>query len=79
MDSVTVAQAKARLSEILDDVLRGRQVTITRRGRPVATLQPLERPRKPIDLGRIDAVRRRLPAAQTTALELVRAVRSERS
>ncbi|MBM5811263.1 MAG: type II toxin-antitoxin system prevent-host-death family antitoxin [Gammaproteobacteria bacterium] len=79
MDSVTVAQAKARLSEILDEVLRGRQVTITRRGRPVATLQPLQRPRKPIDLSRIDAVRRRLPAAQTDALELVRTVRSERS
>jgi prevent-host-death family protein len=73
-----VAQAKARLSEILDEVVRGKAVTITRRGKPVATLQPLDRPKKPIDMARIDAVRGRISKAKTPALNLVRAVRAER-
>lgn len=78
MDSVTVAQAKTHLSKILKQVQGGELVTITRRGRPVATIQGIQRPRQPIDLARIDAVRRRLPPARTPAVELVRTIREER-
>jgi prevent-host-death family protein len=38
--NVGVLEAKNRLSELLDRVERGEQVTITRHGKPVATLQP---------------------------------------
>lgn len=39
-DSVTVAEAKARISALLDKVEEGEEVTITRHGKPVARLVP---------------------------------------
>lgn len=38
MANVGVFQAKARLSELIDQVLQGSEVTITRHGNPVARL-----------------------------------------
>ena len=38
--SYNVAQAKARLSEILERVETGEEIVLTRRGRPVARLVP---------------------------------------
>lgn len=38
MKEVAVYEAKTRLSELLAEVERGEQVTITRRGRPIARL-----------------------------------------
>lgn len=40
MKEVAVYEAKSRLSELLAEVERGEQVTITRRGVPVARLVP---------------------------------------
>ncbi|MDD5308805.1 MAG: type II toxin-antitoxin system prevent-host-death family antitoxin [Deltaproteobacteria bacterium] len=37
-------EAKARLSELLRGVVRGRAYLITRRGKPVARLLPVEEP-----------------------------------
>jgi prevent-host-death family protein len=42
MKSVGAFQAKTQLSQLLDEVERGEAVTITRRGRPVAVLSPVE-------------------------------------
>jgi prevent-host-death family protein len=42
MHSVGVFEAKNRLSALLDEVEAGGEVTITRRGMPVARLAPLE-------------------------------------
>lgn len=42
MDEIGAFEAKNRLSELLDRVERGEQVTITRRGKPVAKLVPPE-------------------------------------
>lgn len=39
MHTVSVAQAKAQLSALLDAVLAGEEVVITRRGQPIARLQ----------------------------------------
>jgi prevent-host-death family protein len=41
MTEVGVFEAKNKLSELLDRVERGERVTITRRGKPVATLAPV--------------------------------------
>jgi prevent-host-death family protein len=38
--NVGVAQAKAKLAELLDAVERGGRVVVTRRGRPVAIIVP---------------------------------------
>jgi len=44
---VSVAEAKAKLSEILKQVEGGENVTITRRGKPVAVLSPSEKVYEP--------------------------------
>ncbi|WP_293181158.1 type II toxin-antitoxin system prevent-host-death family antitoxin [Oceanithermus sp.] len=39
---VNVAEAKAKLSELLEAALRGEEVVIAKRGKPVAALSPIE-------------------------------------
>ena len=45
---VSVAEAKAKLSELLKQVEAGENITITRRGKPVAVLSPSEKVYKPL-------------------------------
>ncbi|WP_448567268.1 type II toxin-antitoxin system Phd/YefM family antitoxin [Thermus sp.] len=42
MRTVSLSEAKARLSELLEAAERGEEVIITRRGRPWARLAPVE-------------------------------------
>lgn len=42
MDTVGASEAKTHLARLLDRVVCGETVTITRRGRPVARLVPVE-------------------------------------
>jgi len=44
--TVNIAEAKAQLSQLVDDVWRGQRVVIARRGTPVATLSPANNPTK---------------------------------
>jgi len=46
---VNIAEAKAKLSELLDRALGGEEIVIARAGKPLARLTPLQRkqPRKP--------------------------------
>ena len=41
MTEIGTFEAKNKLSELLDRVERGEEITITRRGRPVARLSPI--------------------------------------
>lgn len=77
MQTVSVARAKARLSEILTEVERGGEVVITRRGKPIAKLSRLERPRKPIDFEALDALRARQSMASEPSVQLLRKMRDE--
>ena len=43
MSQVNIAEAKARLSELLDRALAGEEIVIARAGKPLARLAPLER------------------------------------
>jgi prevent-host-death family protein len=54
VDSFNVAEAKARLSEILDRVAQGQEVLLTRRGHPVARIVPAARDVDIIGSGRSD-------------------------
>jgi prevent-host-death family protein len=48
MKTATVAQAKAQLSELIGEVAHaGRSVLITKRGRPMAKLVPVDAPLRP--------------------------------
>jgi prevent-host-death family protein len=42
MDEIGAFEAKNKLSELLDRAERGEEVTITRRGKPVAKLVPVQ-------------------------------------
>ncbi|MBI4702041.1 MAG: type II toxin-antitoxin system prevent-host-death family antitoxin [Deltaproteobacteria bacterium] len=41
-EPIGIFQAKTRLSSLVEDVLRGKRFVITRHGRPVAELRPIE-------------------------------------
>jgi prevent-host-death family protein len=43
MRTAGVREARQNLTDLLDDVKKGREVVITDRGRPVARLTPIER------------------------------------
>ena len=45
MATVALAQAKARLSELVDSAMDGEETIIAKHGRPVAKLVPYSRPK----------------------------------
>lgn len=78
MQTVNVANAKARLSKILAQVESGGEVVITRRGQPVARLSAIKGPMKPIDFETLDSLRARQPVARTSSVKLIRTMRDEK-
>jgi prevent-host-death family protein len=46
MSSVNIAEAKAKLSELLDRALAGEDIVIARAGKPLARLVPLAQPQR---------------------------------
>jgi prevent-host-death family protein len=62
MEEVTVAEAKAHLSELIERAERGEPVRITRRGKLVARLTGVERQIRPIDLNALRALTGSQPA-----------------
>ncbi len=77
MDTVNLAQAKARLSELLDKVEAGHEVIITRHGRAVARVSPVVRPKRPLPLRELAEFRATLPPLRRPAVELLREARDE--
>lgn len=75
MSTVTLADAKAHLSHLLDRVEAGEEVVITRRGQPVARIAPLERPRQA--LKPLAEFRARMPRWRKSSAELLRELRDE--
>ena len=72
MVTVNLVQAKARLSELLDQVEADQEVVITRRGKAVAHLSAAVRPKKPLPpvfdacCGKQASMRPRHKAAENT-------------
>lgn len=77
MSAISLADAKARLSELIDRVEAGESIEITRRGKPVARLTAVTEPRKPIDIARLQALSESLPPQTTSAADLVRSMRDD--
>lgn len=78
MLTVNLAQAKARLSELLDKVEAGEEVVITRRGVAVARLSEAVRPKKPLPLEELAEFRRTMPELSRPSAEILRELRDER-
>jgi prevent-host-death family protein len=55
MKRVSVAEAKAKLSEILEGVIAGDEVIITRRGKEIARLGGMEAPKDTFDFDALKA------------------------
>jgi prevent-host-death family protein len=77
METVNLAHAKAHLSELLDKVEAGEAVTITRHGRPVANLSPVNPPKKPLDLKALAEFRAKMPRLRKSSAVLLRELRDE--
>lgn len=77
MTEFSVAEAKARLSELLDRVERGEELVITRRGKPVAKLSGVKRKLEPIDWEEIDRIRESMPMQEESAGDFMRRMRDE--
>lgn len=79
MRIITLAEAKAHLSAVLDDVAAGQQVVVTRRGRPVARIVAEPAPRKRAASAWVEGLRRFVEAQPKAGGSSVAALReSER-
>jgi prevent-host-death family protein len=58
MTIVSLAEAKANLSKLIDRVQRGERFTITRRGKPVADVVPIATRRSPLPTTFFDEIDR---------------------
>lgn len=75
MDTVSLAQAKAHLSELVERVVAGDVIDITKRGKAVARLAAVATERKKVDAALLQALTSTMPAQVQSAAELVRAMR----
>lgn len=79
MDSKTVslADAKAHLSELADLAATGETVVITKRGKPVVRLSKPETPRKPVDLAVLQRLTASMPPQAEDAGSFMRGLRDD--
>ena len=75
METVSLAEAKARLSELLDKVESGEELIITRRGRPIAKVSAVSAPKKPV--ASLAEFRARMPKWRKPSVSLIRRMRDE--
>ena len=80
MSMHSVAEAKNKLSKLIDRALDGEGVVITRRGQPVVELKAVRSRPRPITEADLDWLRARralLTPCQTDAATLIREMREE--
>jgi prevent-host-death family protein len=83
MDTVRIADLKARLSEYLRAVRRGRTLTVLDRDRPVARIVPCNTERRPLTVrsprpGAIPLARVPLPPALRVKVDVLALLAEER-
>ena len=77
MGNVSIADAKAHLSELVDRAVGGETVRITRRGKPVAQIVAAKTPRKPIDVAAVRALVAKMPEQIEPVRAFIRRMRDE--
>jgi prevent-host-death family protein len=75
VSGINLADAKARLSELVERAEAGERVQILRRGKPVAELVPVDGAKKTIDLDMLKAVTEGTPKQPEGARKLIRRMR----
>ena len=77
MKNINLAEAKAHLSELVEQAASGDTICITRRGKPVARLVAAAEPRQPIDLEMLRALTDGAPTQPETAGDFMRRMRDD--
>jgi len=77
MGDVSLAAAKAHLSELVERAAAGDTICITRRGKPVARIIAVEAARKRVDASALRAVTDTMPMQQEGAGDFIRRMRDE--
>ena len=77
MITVSHANAKAHLSELVERAAAGEAVCITRRGKAVAQITAVDAPRKRIDMAALQAMTDAMPVQTETARDFIRRMRDE--
>jgi prevent-host-death family protein len=77
MITVSLANAKAHLSELVERAAAGEAVCITRRGKAVAQITAVDAPRKRIDMAALQAMTDAMPVQTETARDFIRRMRDE--
>ena len=77
MVEVNLSDAKAHLSELINQVAAGETVYITKRGKPVAKLSPMEFAKTPVDVDALRKLTSKMTRQEQSAGEFMRFVRDE--
>lgn len=77
MNAVTIVDAKAHFSQLVDRAEAGESVDIVRRGKTVARLTPAVRPRNPIDITGLKAHIESMPWQAESSASFVRRIRDD--
>ena len=77
MGSVSIADAKAHLSELVERASGGETVQITRRGKPVSQIVAAKAPRKRIDIAALRELVEKMPMHAEPAGAFIRRMRDE--
>jgi prevent-host-death family protein len=75
METVNLADAKARLSELVERAAEGETVRITRRGKPIAQITSIKPARKRIDMASVRALTKSMPLQKEPARDFIRKMR----
>jgi len=73
--TISLAEAKARLSELVEVAAAGETVVITKRGKPVVRLIKTETPRQPVDLTALQRLTANMPMQSEDSGDFMRALR----
>jgi prevent-host-death family protein len=77
MTRVNLADAKARLSELVERAATGEPVEILRRGKAVARIVAVDRPRKQVALAMLEAATEGMDEQEEPARSFVRGMRDD--
>lgn len=75
--TISMAKAKAHLSELVEEAAAGNAIVLTHRGKPVARMSSLDHPRKPINAARLRELTDSMPEQSEDAATLVRRMRDD--
>ena len=75
MHAISLAYAKAHLSELLNTVESAQEVVITRHGIPVARVMPATRAKQSMPLAHLAELQQQVPAREDSSAEALRELR----